>query len=376
MKQKTRKICILSTAHSAFDDRIFHKEAKALVQAGYDVTLIAQHDGDEAVDGVKIIALPEPRNRFSRMFLLAWKAFRLALKQKAEIYHFHDPEVLPWGALLKLVTRAKVIYDVHEDYPEAILSRHWLPKPLRRPIASLFNILEKLLAKRLDCMITATDYIKANFREANVISVKNYPLGDDLPPKCDIQGRSQSRYVLVYAGSLSEEYGVKEIVQALEFLNIDRNVSLRLLGTFNKKSFKQEVYNLPGFLKVNYLGWCNRSEVIKNMMQADIGLAYDHPVPRLKVAISTKLLEYMSVGLPVIAPNYPLWKDIIEGNDCGVVVEPVNSAALAKAIEYLLKNPELRRRMGENGRRAFLEKYNWKTESKKLLDVYSELLGG
>lgn len=369
-------ICILTTVHPPFDTRIFHKQAKTLVKAGYDVTLIAQHDKDEVVDGVKIIALPRSRNRLQRMIGLGFKAFRLALKQKAEIYHFHDPELLPWGWLLKLVTKSKVIYDVHEDYPEAILSRQWLPQFTRKPIARLFNIGEKVIAKRLDYVIVATDHIKTNFKGANTISVKNYPLGDDLPLKASKREESRDSYILIYAGSLSEEYGVKEMVQALECLSVNQNVSLRLLGKFNEKKFEQEICNLPGFMKVEYLGWCNRGEVMKNLIEADIGLAYNHPVPRLKVAISTKLLEYMSVGLPVIAPNYPLWKDIIEGNDCGIVVEPVNPAALAKAIEYLLRNPELRRRMGENGRRAFLEKYNWKTESKKLLDVYSELLGG
>jgi len=369
-------VCIITTVHPPFDTRIFHKQAKTLVKAGYDVILIAQHDKNEIVDGVKIIALPRPQNRFQRMLELDFKAFQFGLRQKADIYHFHDPEFLLWGWLLRVITKAKVVYDVHEDYPKAILSRYWLPKPLRRPIASLFDILEKLLAKQFDCIITATDHIKTNFRGANTISVKNYPLRDDLSLKDGNREGQQDCYILIYAGSLSGEYGVKEMVQALEFLDIDRNVSLRLLGKFNEKKFEQEIRRLPGYKKAEYLGWCNRDEVLKNMMEADIGLTYDHPLPRFKVGISTKLLEYMSVGLPVITPNYPLWKEIVEGNDCGIVVEPLNPKALAKAIEYLLKNPELRKMMGENGRRAFLENYNWETESRKFLDVYSKLLGG
>ena len=91
------KVCIITTVHQPFDTRIFHKQAKTLVQAGYDVTLIAQHENDEMVDGVKIIALAKPCNRFARIFGLTWRAFTSALSQSAEVYHFHDPELIPCG---------------------------------------------------------------------------------------------------------------------------------------------------------------------------------------------------------------------------------------------------------------------------------------
>ena len=94
-----KKVCILTSVHTPFDTRIFHKQAKSLLKAGYDVTLIAQHDKDELVGGIRMVALPKPKNRLWRM-LGTWRVFKLALKQKAEIYHFHDPELLPWGWLL------------------------------------------------------------------------------------------------------------------------------------------------------------------------------------------------------------------------------------------------------------------------------------
>jgi hypothetical protein len=91
---KKYKICVLTSAHPALDTRIFYKEARSLVKAGYDVTLIAQHPRNETIEGIKIIALPKPKNRFFRIFATAWKAFWLAKKQKADIYHFHDPELI------------------------------------------------------------------------------------------------------------------------------------------------------------------------------------------------------------------------------------------------------------------------------------------
>jgi hypothetical protein len=105
-----KKICILTSVHQAFDVRIFHKQAKTLAQTGYDVTLIAQHNKNEIVDGVKIVALSASPNRLYRMIVTSLCILRLALKQKGNIYHFHDPELIPVGILLKLLGK-KVIYE-------------------------------------------------------------------------------------------------------------------------------------------------------------------------------------------------------------------------------------------------------------------------
>lgn len=129
-----KKICILTSVHPVFDTRIFHKQAKTLAKAGYDVTLVVQHDRAETLKGVKILPLERPANRLSRMLKTTWQVWQKAIKQRAAIYHFHDPELIPVGLLLKLQGK-KVIYDVHEDVPSQILTKHWIAKPLRKTIA-------------------------------------------------------------------------------------------------------------------------------------------------------------------------------------------------------------------------------------------------
>jgi hypothetical protein len=108
------KVCILTSVHPVFDTRIFQKEAKTLKEAGYKVVLIAQHEKEEIVDGIKIIPLKKSKNRFWRI-VDDWKLLQKALREKANIYHFHDPELIPFIILLKIRTEAKIIYDVHED---------------------------------------------------------------------------------------------------------------------------------------------------------------------------------------------------------------------------------------------------------------------
>ena len=369
------RICILTTVHPPFDIRIFHKEAKTLVQAGYDVTLITQHDKNEIVEGVKVIALPRPRNRFQRIFGLTWRVFRMALRQKADVYHFHDPELLPVGVLLKAFTKGKIVYDVHEDVPAQILTKHWIPAILRRPIAWLFGRWEKLVARFFNAIVVATEGIAERFSKHNSIVIHNYP---DLGMLPDVPNASSNtdKKVLIYVGGITRLRGAVEMVDALACLSHIGGLRLDLIGRFESASLEAELQKMHGYQRVRFLGWLQPKDVYNHLSRADIGLVCLHPEPRYLVALPVKLFEYMAVGLPVIASNFPLWQEIVEGNECGLTVDPLNPQEIAGAIEYLLEHLDLRQKMGENGRRVVVEKYNWEREAEKLLAVYRELLGG
>jgi glycosyltransferase involved in cell wall biosynthesis len=367
----SRKVCILTSVHGPFDIRIFHKEAKSLAKAGYYVTLIAQHDRDEVVDGVKIVALPRPKNRFCRM-VGTWWVLRLAYRQKADIYHFHDPELLPVGLLLKLTTKGKVIYDVHEDYPTLILIKHWLPRILRRPVSLLFNLVEKSISTHLDYVITVVDPLSDKFKGDKVVTVCNYPILEGIQPKSEYDFKSPK---LIYVGGLAKERGITEIVQSMEYLDFPRDIKLILCGTFDPASYEEEIRGLRGFERVEYLGWVDPENVPSKLAQAVVGIACLHPETEFVQMPTTKVFEYMAAGVPVIASNFPKWKEFIEATDCGITVDPLNPREIARAIEYLIDHPHEAEIMGRNGRKTVLENYNWETESKKLLTVYADLLG-
>lgn len=368
------KICHITIVHPAFDVRIFFRECVTLSQAGYDVTLIAQHNKDEVVDGIKIVALPKTKNRLKRMALLPLKALFKALKEKADVYHFHDPEFLPIAVLLEIFTRAKIIYDVHEDVPKQILQKYWIPRFLRNFVAIITNVIEKSLSSFFDAIVTATDNIASNFKKhRRVISLRNYPvwnfrvIGSRPELKAD-----NNVFNVVYIGTISPHRGITQVIRALEILY--DNVKLILAGKFSPESYGEEVRSLKGFEKVEYRGFVDYFEVPKILKEADAGVVAFLPEPNHVTAGPNKLFEYMAVGLPVIASDFPMWREIVEGSGCGICVNPIESEEIANAIKYLSEHPEEARRMGENGRKAVLEKYNWEIESRKLIEVYKKLL--
>jgi len=170
------KVCILTTVHQPFDIRIFHKEVKSLVNFGYKVTLIAQHSKNEIVDGVKIIALPKPRNRFMRILGLTWRVSYLALRQRADIYHFHDPELILVGIVLRLL-RKKVIYDVHEDVPKQILNKDWIWNVnIRKFVAFTMNTIEQIGAFLFNRIVVATPDIAKKFTKKKTVILRNFPI--------------------------------------------------------------------------------------------------------------------------------------------------------------------------------------------------------
>ncbi|RLB75351.1 MAG: glycosyltransferase family 1 protein [Deltaproteobacteria bacterium] len=372
-------VCILTTVHPPFDTRIFHKQAKTLVRAGYDVTLIAQHDGNTVVEGIRVIGLPKPRNRFTRIFGLTWRAFRLALRQHADVYHFHDPELLLVGTLLKLFTRAKVVYDVHENVPKQILNKEWLPRWGRRILVALYRAVEWSCLRFMDSIVLAEDSYTANYyQHRNVTIIHNYPVISAFGREPRAAATSDGG-TLVYVGGVSRLRGALELVNALRIL-IERGVdaSLHLVGPVAPSNFAEEIhslvhaYGLDGRVRVP--GAVPYEEVPEFLATARVGLAVLHPDPNYEESLPTKLLEYMAAGLPVVASNFPLWREIVEGNHCGICVDPLNPKEIAQATEYLITHPEEARRMGENGRRAVEEMYNWEREATKLLGLYRKLL--
>lgn len=372
------KVCVITSVHNVFDNRIFQKECKTLVKAGYDVTLLAQHDKSEVVDGgITIVPLSGPRNRFVRMTGTTWQAYRNALAIDADIYHLHDPELLLIGILLKLHGK-KIIYDMHENLPKQIKSKDWINPKLRRILSMAVYWTERLLLIGTPVIFAEYSYRKDYLWVKKCTTVLNMPLINELLPfKYDTSVKHG--FAVGYMGGVSDARGSLTTIEALKILK-DDGISARFecIGPI-AESHKQVLlkkcgeYNLSNVVFHGYLpahkGW----HVIG---QCSVGLALLHPIPNYIESYPTKIFEYMAMGLPVITSNFPLYRAIIEENDCGLCVDPMNPEEIAGAIQWIMEHPVEAEHMGQNGRRAVEEKFNWGIEEKKLLSVYRELLQG
>lgn len=364
------KVCHLSSVHPAFDTRVFYKECKSLAESGYDVTLIARHDTFEEVEGVRVVPFRLWKSRIKRILFSPLRMFRLALKQRAHIYHFHDPELMVVGVMLKL-WRKKVIYDVHEDVPKQILDKYWIKGLwLRKTLAFVTGIFETCCALFFDRIITATPDIAVNFNPRKTTAVRNLPLLKlmDTDLEADIE---KQKPVVIYAGILSEPRGIKEIVDAMA--TIGDKAELWLLGKWQTEDYFRRCRESGGWKHTRFFGQKTQAEAYAYMKIADVGVVNFFPKANHVRALPNKIFEYMAVSLPMVISNFPYWKENFR--DCALFADPQDPGDIAGQIERFLDDGRLRRQKGSGGRAAIESEYSWEREKDVLLDLYGQLSG-
>lgn len=364
------RICHISTVHAATDDRIFLKECRTLAQKENEVFFIVSNKEDKIVDGVHIIALPEMQGRFNRFFKKRHLALKKALNLNADIYHFHDPELIFTGIILKIRGK-KVVYDVHEDVPLQILNKEWIGNMFFRKIVSfIFNLIEKFCARFFDGIVTVTDdiYRKFSFNK-NAIILRNLPVLEIMDKVKPIQIKKE-KFIMIYAGGLTKIRGIKEIIQAVG--NLDGKAELWILGKWDSLEFEKECKETRGWGQTKYLGFKSVEEVYSYMKSADLGLCTLYPAKNHLNSWPVKALEYMACGLPMLMSDFPYWKETF--NEEAVFVNPLSPEDISKKIKLFIENHEMCKNMGKNNRTLVESKYSWEIENKKLLDLYSSLV--
>ena len=368
MTAKNSRIVMLANAgHKPLDTRIFHKEARSLQMAGWEVVLIIPHREDFQKDNIQILSVPLPKKGWEQLVKCPWKILLRALREpKDSVFHLHDSELLPVGLVLKLMGR-KVIYDAHEDTPLQISYQHWIPLWIKRPYAWFYFILEKLGGWWFDAIIVAEPVIAKYFDEKKVTLLRNFPIASSFQREKSYADRENN---LVYVGLLSKPRGVIEMLEAHRLASEKISVQFVVGGKFAPASLEQEL--LPKY-KVQYQSWLAYDEMVEVLFSSKIGMIVPHPIERYKTNYPVKLFEYMAAGLPVIASREGESASFVREANAGILVDPLNVEEISQAIVSLQSDLFMAAEMGRRGRQLIFEKYNWESESKKLLQLYNLL---
>ncbi len=373
MKYANLRICVATTVHYAFDTRIYFKQVRSLSKR-FIVDYYSQgcSDGKPEPSG-KFISLPRSDTKFGRI-KVNFGLFKLLWISKYDIYHFHDPELILLGLFLKL-KKKQVIFDMHEDISRQIENKEWIPKLIRSPLTYIFSKLENYLPKAFDFVLLAEDsYLEKYGGIENCAVIHNYPVKQQNQKK-DYKLNSLK---LVYVGDIRRIRGIIEYLRLLKKAR-DSNLGLRLIliGRFADESIKKECFdfiNMNSLKKlVTYYNRLPNDRIYDIIRQCDLGLALLHPIPNYVSSYPTKLFEYMSVGLPVLASNFELWNKIVKHNDCGYTVNPFDISEAFKFIEKYFHNANLLKKHGENGINLITDKFNWEREAEHLFKVYNDL---
>ena len=361
-----------TTVHPPLDGRIFQKECRTLASAGYSVTLAARGTPDRAVDGVRFISLDEvPGGRLRRAIEGNVRLVRRLLAERADVYHFHDPELLPLGLLLRVAGR-RVVYDAHEHLRDDIRSKTYLSPLLRPIIGGVVGSLEWLMARTGSHVVAATPTIAAQFPASRTTVVHNYPIIDEIPEGA----ASFAEYVDrppagSYIGALSPLRHSREMFEAADLVRSRRpDFSLVTAGT----AF--QVGDPATHAGVDYLGTVPRSSIPALLAEARFGVMLLADAPNCADGLPTKFFEYAASGLPVVVSRSTLGiARIVDEERCGLTVDERSPLEIAQAMDWLLDNPADAYEMGVRGARAVRSRYRWEEEAHELLAAYDQLLG-
>jgi glycosyltransferase involved in cell wall biosynthesis len=365
------KVAILTSSHSTFDSRIFHKQARSLAEAGYDVTLITPHTENTEQYNVKIHAVGTEDVETAGI-RDAHAVYRAAKVIDADIFHLHDPGLLPFGLLLTFTTDAKVIYDHHEQYTKAF-RRYNFPPDVLNPLVSLYPTMQSLVCRRFDAIVTTTEEAAADFQRrghATVVPIRNFPITGDISITQPPINRS-AKHLLVYVGGLDETRGFEEMLCLISKL-VERGMDIEawMIGPINEEK-KQVADEIGVSESVEFIGQVPHEEVFSYLHEGDIGLALLDP-ERFEQDIPLKLFEYMYSELPVVTTPIGASSKFIR-EEWGVIVPFDDVETQADEVAALLDDPERAQTMGRKGREMVETEFSWENEKERLLDLYREV---
>jgi glycosyltransferase involved in cell wall biosynthesis len=352
-------------------------EMLPLTKFGCDLTLVGAHGRDETKQPVNFVSAPRRQNRVTRILLATTMAFRAA-RQPAQIYHVHNPEMIPAGLLLKLLGKKRVIYDTQEDHPSMMLTKAYLPSALRGVACKAVAFIERMAAHVFDGFIAAdSGTLRATARVGKSRKMVFYNLPNlDFFPSPEPNDKP---FDLVYRGGLSERAGTFVLLSAIcELKRRGLNPRLLLFGYTDSNAHRVKIQDHIKSLglseNVVLEGRIDHERMAETLRLARVSVCPLLEIPKFRNNIPVKVFESWACGMPVVCSDLPPIRPFFKGTKYGLLVKPGDSRVLADAIERLLTNPAEASRMGQAGRDAVVDRYNNKRESTRLLSFYKRVL--
>lgn len=382
-KGSLKKIIHLGYFHRYDDIRILKKECISLYKTGkYELIYITSNRNcemrNEFYNGVKIDVLPLTDRRFIRLFKYIKDAYNKISEEEPDACHIHEFILFP---IIKKLKRRniKVILDLHENDVEDRSEQ--FSKKFGTFLGKIFHrfiiYYEKRAVLQSDAVISVTPQIVNRIKVYGKPSflIPNYPQIDKSVYIKEKEYQGIKNFNVCFAGGISGIWNLENILEALAEI---KNVSFLLAGRIEDK-YLEILKKYPAWQKTKYYGVISHEDV-KNKIYAEslIGLAllkYDVGwLGKDGTLGNTKIFEYMQAGLAVICTDFRLWNEIVDKHQCGIMVNPNSVEEVKSAINKLLNNPELIYKMGQNGKKAIEEEYNWDVVKFELIKLYETVL--
>lgn len=376
------KICLLNVLHEPFDKRVFQKVARSLTGAGYEVVSICPCEGQppEAAQGVRFVAIPPVQSKKQRLLSVV-RLIRLGKKERAGVYMGPEPESWVAALVLKFLTGARVVYDMHEHAPSEFAK--FFPAPIQPLMTWITRCMMRLFARFTDLIILTrqsfeSEWTGLNTPRALVINTNHLQDPCGTIPE-DLQNQYAGYPTIIHQGIFGDVRGSYQLLDAMKIAAKEiPDLRCILLGEYkwgSEEEYRKAVQTAGLCDHILFLGNVPYDEVPAYIAVSRVGLILFQPgLLNHTLAMPHKLFDYMREMRPVVAPDFALEvTHIVKEADCGILVDVTNPQAIAEAILKLLRDPEEAKRLGENGRRLVETKYNWQADEKRLLEAFSAL---
>jgi glycosyltransferase involved in cell wall biosynthesis len=390
-------ILILVENLSVPADRRVWQESRAMVDAGFDVTVICplgtKHDRERetTIEGVRILRYPlRPATGGARGYIreyavALWHTLRLALQVRRErpidiVHACNPPDLLFLVALALRPGGTRFVFDHHDLVPELFASRF----PGKRLLDRLVRMAERLTFATADAVISTNESYRRIAIERGKMApdkvqvVRSAPdLSRFLRQQPDSILRRGKPYLLAYLGVMGAQDGVDYALRAVQLLRdevgrddfhcvfMGAGDALDELKLLSKQLGVSDI--------VEFSGWAGDDLIQRCLSTADVCISPDPLTPFNDASTMNKVVEYMAMGRPIV--SFDLVESRFTAGDAAIYVRHNDELAFARAIDSLLRDPQRRQRMGELGRRRVEEEFSWAISRKALVQFYERLLG-